>query len=147
MGKSREHYSAVLCLGVHHWGCNYKGQCMSRGPKNRKIRAASACQPPGISSWQSTLGMGPLAAVWPSVGNVPNILSRHQLSSLTFIYSLAAGSSALSICGATQSSPSKPHSSVPSVLSYIPAIAAPVQIPPLPSAEPPKPSTQPPFFI
>lgn len=96
--------------------------------------------------WQSTLGMGPLAAVWISVGDVPNILSRQQLSSLTFIYSLAAGSLALSIRGATQISPSKPHSSVSSLLSYIPAIAAPIQIPPLPSAEPPKPSTEPPFF-
>lgn len=96
---------------------------------------------------QSTLGMEPLAAVWPSIGNVPNILSRQQLSSLTFIYSLTAGSSALSICSATQISPSKPHSSVSSLLSYIPAIAAPIQIPSLPSAEPPKPSTQPQFFI
>lgn len=96
---------------------------------------------------QSTLGMRPLAAVWPSTGNVPNILSRHQLSSLTFIYSLTAGSSALSICGATQISPSTPHSSVSSLLSYIPAIAAPIQIPPLPSADPPKSSTQLQFFI
>lgn len=147
MGDNREVCSAVLCVGVHPWGCNYKGLCMSRGLKTRKIRAASACQPLGISSLSETLGMGPSAALWLGAGHVPNILSRQQLSPLTFIYSLPAGSSALSICDATQVSPSKPHSPVSSLLSYIPARAAPIKIPPLPSAGPPKPLTQPFFYL
>lgn len=110
-------------------GCGYPSTALNLLPS----RALSGRDPRQLSGL--LLAMRPIS--WES----------SSCSSFIFIYSLTAGSLALSICGVTSISPSKSHSPVSSLLPYISAITFPIQISPLLSPKAPEPSTQPLLFI
>lgn len=148
--ESKEDYSTAPCMGTQQRpGARVAtakvNVCLgSQKAERAGLRVPVDC--PESPPQQSTLGMWPSAAVW-SVLAMCLISSASSCSLLIFIYSLTAGSSALSICGVTPISPSNSHSPLSSLLPYVSAITCPIQIPPLLSPKAPEPSTPPPLFI